>query len=113
MIDSSYFDDHKWYLSSRNIVNSKDLRDHIDWLMEKLIVCAMDSKQLVFNKITASMFRSVKLKLVCFWQSKYGDSGPTLWTEQMQALADFGVDCAFNIYYTDSENDDEIEDDDR
>jgi hypothetical protein len=31
----------------------------------------------------------------CIWWSRFGDGGPTLWPEQVRALADLNLECSF------------------
>jgi hypothetical protein len=88
-IEQSHFRNYHWRLSSKKHVASKDLREHIDWLIKILANAAFSLKE----------FYGVQFKLKCFWHSRYGDSGPTLWTEQTSALAKLGLDCTFDIYY--------------
>lgn len=81
-----------WFLSSEEFVGSKDLRDHIDWLVGKLNLCA-DGWKAVQN------LKGVKITLKCVWLSKLGHSGPVLWPEQMKSLADLNLECSFDIYF--------------
>ncbi|GKW24796.1 hypothetical protein PEC311524_23900 [Pectobacterium carotovorum subsp. carotovorum] len=81
-----------WFLSSENNVESKDLRAHIDWIIDKLSASHSGLREL---QITSG----VKMSLRCVWWSAYGDGGPVLWPEQMKALADLDLECALNIYF--------------
>ena len=83
-----------WFLSSEDSVDSKDLRDHIDWITEKL-----NSRFERWRDI--QNMEGIKLTLKCVWLSKLGHGGPVLWPEQMKVLADLNLECAFDIYFPD------------
>jgi hypothetical protein len=88
-IQSSNRRNYCWRLSSKKYIVSRDLREHIDWLISILTNAG-------FN---ADKFCDTEFTLKCFWHSKYGDGGPMLCTEQTSALAKLGLDCVFDIYY--------------
>ncbi|MEQ9888608.1 DUF4279 domain-containing protein [Pectobacterium zantedeschiae] len=81
-----------WFLSSEDFVFSKDLRDHIDWIVAKL-----DASREGLKKLQNTP--DVNMTLSCVWWSPVGHSGPVLWPEQMKALADLDLECAFDIYF--------------
>ncbi len=81
-----------WFLSSEDSIRSKDLRHHLDWLLEKVIP-AKD----VLKKLQKEP--GIKMTISCSWWSAYGDGGPTLWPKQMGAIADLGLECGFDIYF--------------
>ncbi|MCQ8233626.1 DUF4279 domain-containing protein [Pectobacterium carotovorum] len=81
-----------WFLSSENNVDSKDLRTHIDWVIDKLNGSHSGLRELQSTS-------GVKMSLRCVWWSATGHSGPVLWPEQMKALADLDLECAFDIYF--------------
>ena len=86
-----------WFLSSKDEVDSKDLRDHIDWILMRLL-----SSRNGLNEV--QNIGGVKITLKSTWRSKYGHSGPVLWPKQMLVMAELGLECSFDIYF-----DDEIE----
>lgn len=81
-----------WFLSSESHVQSKDLRDHIDWLLRKVTPAITGLKQLQHTE-------NVTMTLCCVWRSRYGHSGPVLWPEQMRAISDLDLECSFDIYF--------------
>lgn len=83
-----------WFLSSKDIIDSKDLRDHIDWITMQLSE-SRDALHEIQNT------RSVKMTLKCTWRSKDGHSGPVLWPQQMTAISALGLECSFDIYFDD------------
>ncbi|WP_338129451.1 DUF4279 domain-containing protein [Xenorhabdus bovienii] len=85
-----------WLLSSENYVNSKDIRDHLDWLLNKISKSSEGLKQLQnTDKVT--------MKIDCVWRSIAWHGGPTLWPEQMKIMSDLGLECSFDIYFVGEE----------
>lgn len=81
-----------WVLSSENRVASKDLRRHLDWLIERL----MPAKDALRALQAAGGNR---MSIACIWWSAHGQGGPTLWPEQMAAMAELGLECTFDISF--------------
>ena len=81
-----------WFLSSEGHVSSKDLRDHLDWLLMKL--SSVESELLSLQKE-----KGMRMTVVCVWWSAAGHGGPTLWPEQMEALARLNLECGFDVYF--------------
>ncbi|MGW7775510.1 DUF4279 domain-containing protein [Pseudomonas machongensis] len=84
-----------WFLSTESHISSRDLREHIDWLVET-ISPHRDSL------IKVQELDGVKVTLKCVWFSLLGHSGPVLWPEQMRALADLDLELSFDIYFVDN-----------
>lgn len=82
-----------WCLSSEKKVVSKDVRHHLKWLTDQLA-----EKSFALAKLQRQ--RGVTMTVNCNWWS-LGSGGPTLWPEQMKALADLNLECSFNIYLFD------------
>lgn len=85
-----------WFLSTKEHVNSKDSRDHIDWILNHLV-----GKD---NAITEIHQRGWDACLSIYWVSLSGHGGPTLSPPQMRRLADLGLEIWFDCYFP---NDDE------
>jgi hypothetical protein len=81
-----------WNLSSEGKVASLDLRHHLDWLLEKL----NNISQHIFN---LQKTKGVEMTIRCFWLSRNGQGGPTIWPEQMKAMADLNLECSFEINF--------------
>jgi hypothetical protein len=79
-----------WFLSSHGQVSSKDLRDHLDWLLERLRPAAA--------ALTGLQAEDVSMAAWCIWHSAFGHGGPSLWPEQLRRLAELNLECAFDIY---------------
>jgi hypothetical protein len=87
-----------WLLSSEPVVHSRDLRHHLDWLLD-LLETGGDA----LRRLQAQP--DVRMSVNCVWWSRYGDGGPTLWPEQMLRLAQLNLECSFEFSdYSDSES---------
>jgi hypothetical protein len=81
-----------WFLSSENVVASKDLRRHLDWLIAKVQPAAVPLAELRATP-------GVEMWIGCVWWSKEGHGGPTLSPEQMRAIAALDLECSFDVYF--------------
>ena len=90
-----------WFLSSEGSVDSLDVRRHLDWLIAQI-----ESKSEALEKIQS--LPEVKMSVNCAWylRSETG-GGPTIWPEQMAALARLNLELSFDIYFFPDEDDDE------
>ncbi len=80
-----------WALSSEPFVSSKDVRAHLDWLLERL-----SSSHEALRDLQQG---GAKMGVSCPWWSRGGHGGPTLWPEQMQQLADLNLECSFDVQF--------------
>lgn len=86
-----------WLLSSEPAVHSRDLRRHLDWLLDLLETGSDGLRSLQAQP-------GVRMSVNCVWWSRYGDGGPTLWPEQMARLALLNLECSFEFSnYSDGE----------
>jgi hypothetical protein len=81
-----------WFLSSEGQVESLDTRRHLDWLLERLAPRSQSLKEI-------QSIPGIHMSVNCPWYSRSGHGGPTLWPEQMRALADLDLECSFDIYF--------------
>ncbi|WP_437589256.1 DUF4279 domain-containing protein [Sorangium sp. So ce1000] len=81
-----------WFLSSEKQVESRDARRHLDWLLQHLLPRCENIAQI-------QQIPGVRMSVNCVWYSRSGHGGPTLWPEQMKALADLNLECSFDIYF--------------
>jgi hypothetical protein len=81
-----------WFLSSEGHVASRDTRRHLDWLVA-LILPRGDALREI------QCLEGIKMNVNCIWWSAHGDGGPTLWPEQMRALAALDLECSFEISF--------------
>ncbi len=82
-----------WSLSSEGKVLSKDVRHHLDWLLNQL-----GNKQFQLSQVQNS--DAISMTVNCIWRSR-GSGGPTLWPEQMEKLSNLNLECSFDIYIWD------------
>ena len=80
-----------WFLSTKGQVDSKDLRRHLDSLLEALTA---HSDQL----LTLQGMPNVTTDVSCYWLSKSGHSGPTLSPKQMRMLCQLNLEIWFDCY---------------
>lgn len=80
-----------WFLSTGTKVDSKDIRRHIDWLVEMLGPRREQLEQL--------REEGVHMDVHCYWGSAAGHGGPTLSAAQMEQLARLGLDVWFDVYF--------------
>jgi hypothetical protein len=88
-----------WLLSSKGQVVSKDLRDHLDWLLDRLRPAA--------SGLSALQADEVRMEVWCRWDSASGHGGPTLEPEQMRLMAELNLQCGFDIYFAGDEEEPE------
>jgi hypothetical protein len=79
-----------WFLSSEGEVGSRDVRRHIDWLLDHLT-----DRTLTLTELRAAGCETV---LSCYWVSASGHGGPMLWPEQLARLAECGLELWFDVY---------------
>lgn len=79
-----------WFLTSENIINSRDSRRHIDYLADKILP--------IGDKLKELASRGAEIDISCFWSSKNGQGGPTLSPAQLSKLAKLEIEIWFDIY---------------
>lgn len=80
-----------WWISSEGAVSSKDSRDHIDFILAKL-VDADEGFKVIHD-------RGYLVDLCVRWDSLSGHGGPTLSPVQMARLAALDIEVWFDIYF--------------
>ena len=85
---------NSWLLESENEVKSKDLRRHLDWVLDKV-------EPVVGQILEIQQYPNVKMSIRCVWWSAEagGGSGPTLWPEQMRRMAQLNLECNLCFAY--------------
>jgi hypothetical protein len=81
---------NSWLLSSEKYVSSKDMRTHLDWLLNKVEPTAAQILEI-------QQIRDIKITVRSTWFSAEGLGGPTLWPEQMERMAKLNLECAFSF----------------
>lgn len=80
-----------WFLSTKGQIDSKDLRRHLDSLLE-ILAAHGDELQ------TLQAMPNVTTDVSCYWLSKSGHSGPTLSPKQMRMLCQLNLEIWFDCY---------------
>lgn len=78
-------------LSSHDHVVSRDLRRHLDWLLDKLAGCE--------EALAGLRRRQIHAEVYCPWQGEMG--GPALWPAQMGGLAELRLDLILEYSWAD------------
>lgn len=81
---------HGWFFASEGEIDSKDLRDHLDWLLDRLL----PQKEAILE---LQQEAGLEMSVNCVWWSAHGGGGPVLWPEQMAALVELNLECGFDI----------------
>jgi len=79
-----------WFLSTKGVVESKDARHHLDWILQKI-----SDKTAAFAQFHE---RGYLVDLCVRWDSLSGHGGPTIGPGQMKALSDLEIELWFDIY---------------
>lgn len=85
-----------WFISSEDKVESKDVRRHLDWRLDQL-------QPVKGSLLEMQSMPEMKMSIECVWWSAHGQGGPTLWPEQMQRMAELGLECGFDIAFFDED----------
>lgn len=80
-----------WFLGTKDIVKSKDMRAHIKWILNKLKVKKKELRKL--SRLGYTMRISV------FWESASGNGGPILDHEFIKLLSEFPLELDFDIWF--------------
>jgi hypothetical protein len=81
---------HGWFLSSEAHVRSRDLRRHLDWLLDAVEPAADALRELA---------RTERADVFCLWQSASGHGGPTLSPTQLARLGALGLELGLDVYF--------------
>jgi hypothetical protein len=79
-----------WLLSSRDQLESTDLRDHLTWLLDRLEPVQEEIAALLRQANKRADFR-------CVWLSATGEGGPILSGALMGRLAGFGLNLSISF----------------
>lgn len=81
-----------FFLESEEFVDSRDLRRHIDWLLER-IGGRVESFHSLWRR--GEVFGSIQ----CIWWSAHGEGGPILRVDQLEAIAELDLELSFGFAY--------------
>lgn len=80
-----------WFLYTAEKVHSKDLRRHLDWLLEQL-----EDKVAVIKQLQREDF---EIYINCFWASAFGHGGPVLDPKILKRISKINIGISFDIYF--------------
>lgn len=80
-----------WFLESAGKVESKDVRRHIEWILEQI-----ESKTEIIKQLQDE---GAQIHFSCFWASAAGHGGPKLDPDILKRLALLSIGIAFDIYF--------------
>ncbi len=78
-----------WSLRSKDQISSRDLRRHLDWLMDSIEESGM---------IRLVQESGANADIFCFWESAIGQGGPILSPLQMSRMSNLGLHLVLDIY---------------
>lgn len=84
-----------WFIESEGVIKSKDLRDHVDYVLDFLV--PIKDKILEIQK-----WDDIKMTLTCSWWG-FMHCGPTLWPVQLEKMSMLNI--AIEIYFASYAND--------
>jgi hypothetical protein len=79
-----------WFLSTKGHVVSRDVRRHLEWLLDRLAGCEHALKSFQDN--------AYRMEVSCYWLSAEGQGGPILSPDIMRRLGGLGLAVGFDIY---------------
>ena len=87
-----------WGLTT-NFMKSRDIRRHLDWLIEQ-----MNGKEEILKELQAQGYR---MDVFCYWLSN-GQGGPTISLRNMIGLANLGIELGFD-FWMNGDNDNDVQ----
>jgi hypothetical protein len=81
-----------WFLSSDNIVQSRDMRDHLDWILGKV----SPTKEAI---ILLQSMPQVQMRIRCVSCARKYHNAQTLSVKHAQILADLNLEFDFDYYF--------------
>ena len=82
-----------WFLSSENAIDSRDVRRHLDWILDQLLP--------VSDELAALRAAGYDADVSCYWVSASGHGGPSINPSQSEKLVHLGLEVSFDVYFTD------------
>ena len=79
-----------WFLSTEGVIASRDLRRHVDCILDKLVGKDESLKRLQADGNEIDVF--------CYWLAAEGHGGPTLSPAIMRRLGELEIEIGFDIY---------------
>ena len=85
-----HYEMNNWFYSSKDLVNSRDCRRHIDFVI--------DNAMMNINSVEELKKQNCEMDISVFYV--YSQGGPTLSTKQMTKLAERGIDIWWDLFRT-------------
>ncbi len=79
-----------WFLSTKHDVASKDVRRHLDWILDKL--AGRD------GAVRSLQDSGHRMDVFCYWHSAWGHGGPLLSPALMRRFGELGIEVGFDVY---------------
>jgi hypothetical protein len=79
-----------WFLGTTEKVQSKDVRRHVDWLLDQL-----EDKSEIIRQLQES---GSEIHISCFWESAIGQGGPMLDPVILKRIAKLNIGIIFDVY---------------
>jgi hypothetical protein len=80
-----------WFLSSEGVINSRDVRRHVDWILGVLA-----GKEEALRRLQQE--EGTWMDIFCYWLSAEGHGGPSLSPAIMRRLGQLELAIGFDIY---------------
>jgi hypothetical protein len=79
------------FLETSEEIRSKDVRRHIDWLLEQI-----QGKSEIIQQLQVA---DSEVHISCYWASAVGHGGPMLDQDILKRIAEFNIGISFDIYF--------------
>ena len=90
------FESPTWRFSSEGALKSRDLRHHLDWLLNRLEPRA--------SKIASlQLLPGWRMSVSAVWWSAHNEGGPTLWPPQLARLAALNLELGLEVNFADED----------
>jgi hypothetical protein len=80
-----------WFLETSEKVQSKDVRRHVNWLLEQI-----KDKSEIIQQLQAG---DSEVHISCYWASAVGHGGPVLDQDILKRIAELNIGISFDIYF--------------
>ncbi len=81
-----------WFLYSEPKIDSLDLSEHLNYVLETIYPAKEQLLSLHQNK-------QITMRIDCVWYSKGDTSGISLSSEQMKKMSELNLECSFNLWF--------------
>jgi len=85
-----------WFLTTNGVVESRDVRRHLDWLLARVGPTV--------DALRALRAEGCRMDVSCYWLSRSGHGGPVVTAAQMGELAQLGLELWFDVYFVGSDD---------